>query len=75
MKHIKEQIDDGGEITHGALAPFDCIASAADGSNALAMLVRRDSETLPALLKRLDRAIAAHYDDGSITDEVNAADD
>ena len=49
--------------------------SAADGSNALAMLVRRDSETLPALLKRLDRAIAAHYDDGSITDEVNAADD
>ena len=75
MKHIEELITDGGEITLGALAPFDCIASAADGSNALAMLVRRDGETLPALLKRLDRAIAAHYDDGRITDEVNAADD
>ena len=72
---IEELITDGGEITLGALAPFDCVASAADGSNALAMLVRRDGETLPALLKRLDRAIAAHYDDGRITDEVNAADD
>jgi len=75
MKHIQELIADGGEVTLGALAPFECVASAADGSNALAMLVRRDGETLPALLKRLDKAIAAHYDNGSITDEVNATDD
>jgi len=75
MKHIEELIADGGEVTLGALAPFECVASAADGSNALAMLVRRDGETLPALLKRLDKAIAAHYDNGSITDEVNATDD
>lgn len=75
MKHIEELLADGGEVTLGALAPFDCVASAADCSNALAMLVRRDGETLPALLKRLDRAIAAHYDDSRITDEVNAADD
>ncbi len=75
MKHIDELIADGGEVTLGALAPFECVASAADGSNALAMLVRRDGETLPALLKRLDKAIAAHYDNGSITDEVNATDD
>lgn len=74
MKHIEELIADGGEVTLGALAPFECVASAADGSNALAMLVRRDGETLPALLKRLDKAIAAHYDNGSITDEVNATD-
>lgn len=65
MKHIEELIADGGEVTLGALAPFDCVASAADDSNALAMLVRRNGETLPALLKRLDGAIAAHYDDGS----------
>jgi hypothetical protein len=75
MKHIEELITDGGEVTLGALAPFDCVASAADGSNALAMLVRRAAETLTALLKRLDRAIAAHYEDGKIIDEVNAADD
>ncbi len=35
------------------------------------MLVRRDGETLGALLKRLDRAIAAYYDDGETVDEVN----
>jgi len=28
------------------------------------MLVRRDGETLNALLKRLDRAIGAYYADG-----------
>lgn len=50
-------------------------ASAADGSNALAMLVRRDGETLSALLKRLDKAIAVAYDEGPITDEVNVMDD
>ena len=75
MKHIEKLIVVGGEITLGAQAPFDCVARAADCSNTLAMLVRRDDETLPALLKRLDKAIAAHYDDGRITDEVNAADD
>jgi hypothetical protein len=37
------------------------------------MLVRRQSETLPALLKRLDQAIAKAYDDGDFTDEVNSA--
>jgi hypothetical protein len=35
------------------------------------MLVRRDGETLSALLKRLNKAIAAAYDNGLITDEVN----
>ncbi len=57
MKNIETLIADGGEITLGARAPFECTATAADGSNALAMLVRRDGETLTALLKRLDKAI------------------
>jgi len=39
---------------------------------ALAMLARRDGETLNALLKRLDRAIARYYQDGETTDEINA---
>lgn len=75
MKHIEELIADGGDITVGALAPFECVASAADGSNTLAMLVRRDGETLSALLKRLNKAVAAAYDSGIITDEVNGMHD
>lgn len=72
MKHIEELIADGGTITAGALWPHECVATAADEHNALAMLVRRDGETLPALLKRLDEAIARAYADGSFTDEVNS---
>jgi hypothetical protein len=71
MKNIEALIDDGGVITLGVLPPHECGATAADGSNALAMLVRRDGEALNALLKRLDRAIGAYYNDGETVDEVN----
>ncbi|MBI5278246.1 MAG: hypothetical protein HY854_17490 [Burkholderiales bacterium] len=72
MKNIEALIDDGGDITVGALPPFDCVASAADGSSCLAMLVRRDGESLRALLKRLDDAIGLAWSDEVFTDEVNA---
>jgi len=55
MKNIKTLIEDGGEITLGKLHAIDCAATAADGHNCVAMLVRRNGETLGALLKRLDR--------------------
>ena len=71
MKNIEALIDDGGEITIGRIHGIDCAATAADGHNAVAMLVRRDGETLGALLKRLDRAIGTYYDDGEAVDEVN----
>lgn len=64
MKNIEALIDDGGEITVGAIWPIECAATAADGHNALAMIVRREGETLNALLKRLDKAIAKYYDAG-----------
>ncbi len=48
-KNIKALIEEGGEITLGALPPHECAATAADGSNCLAMLVRRDGESLNAL--------------------------
>lgn len=54
MKNIEALIDDGGEITAGAIASIPCAATAAVGSSALAMLVRREGGTLNALLKRLD---------------------
>ncbi|ODV09031.1 MAG: hypothetical protein ABT20_11505 [Rubrivivax sp. SCN 70-15] len=75
MKNIETLIEDGGDITVGAIGPIECAATAADGHNALAMLVRRDGETLNALLRRLDRAIARYYDTGETTDEINPPSD
>ena len=75
VKNIDALIDDGGTIEIGALDPFDCVATAADTSNTLAMLVRQDGETLQALLKRLNKAIGLAYDDGKFTDEVNGGGD
>lgn len=43
-RNIETLIDEGGEITLGRLPPFDCVATASDGANCLAMLVRREGE-------------------------------
>ena len=75
MKNIEALIGEGGEITVGALAPFDCVASAADDSNCLAVLVRRDGETFGVLLNRLDKAIGLAWSDIVFTDEVNGSSD
>lgn len=61
MKNIEALVDEGGEISIGAVPPFNCIAAACDGSNCLAMLVRRDGESLHALIERLDKAIASAW--------------
>jgi hypothetical protein len=71
MKNIETLVDEGAEISIGPVPPFDCVAAASDGPNCLAMLVRRDGETLGALLRRLDRAIALAWSDDEFTDEVN----
>ena len=75
MKNIEALIDDGGGITLGAVDNIECAATAADHHNALAMLVRRDGETLNALLTRLDIAIARFYETGETTDEINPTGD
>ncbi|MBA3591490.1 hypothetical protein [Methylibium sp.] len=69
--YIEALIEEGGEITLGALPPHECAATAADGSNCLAMLVRRDGESLNALLKRLDKAIGLAWSNDVFIDEVN----
>lgn len=71
MKNIEALIADGGDITIGAIYPTECAATAADNHNTVAMLVRRESETLNALLKRLDKAIGKFYDNDEIVDEIN----
>jgi hypothetical protein len=69
--YIEALIEEGGEITLGALPPHECAATAADGSNCLAMLVRRDGESRNALLQRLDKAIGLAWTKDLFIDEVN----
>ena len=69
--YIEALIEDGGDITIGALPPHECVATATDGSNCLAMLVRRDGESLNVLLKRLDKAIGLAWSNETFVDEVN----
>jgi hypothetical protein len=71
LPHLADLID-YGEITIGTLEPVGGVASAVDGSNCLAMLVRRDGETLMQLLQRLDLAVALAFTKDIFTDEVNA---
>jgi hypothetical protein len=71
MKNIEALIADGGDITIGAIYPIECAATAADNHNTVAMLVRRENETLNALLKRLDKAIGKFYDNDEIVEEIN----
>ena len=68
---IEALFADGGDITIGPIGPMPCVATAADENGTLAMLQRREGESLPALLLRLDRAIAHYWEHGEVTDEVN----
>ena len=70
LPHLAELID-YGEITIGTLEPVGGVATAVDGSNCLAMLVRRDGETFLELLHRLDQAVALAFTEDIFTDEVN----
>lgn len=70
-KNIETLIEEGGDITLGRLPPFDCVATASDEANCLAMLVRKDGETLDQLMRRLDKAIHLAWTDDWFTDEVN----
>ena len=71
LPHIAEFID-YGEITLGEMYPIGCVAVAADDHHSLAMLRRRDSETLAQLLARLDQAIGKALAEDIFTDEINA---
>jgi hypothetical protein len=70
LPHIADLIN-FGDITVGVIEPVGCVATATDGHNCLAMLVRREGESLHELLIRLDLAIAKAFVDDIFTDEVN----
>lgn len=69
--HIAELIDGNGEISIGRIAAFDCAAVATDESTLLATIVRRNGESLQALLERLNEAISRAIDEDDVTDEIN----
>ena len=71
LPNIEFLIGGNGDIIIGQLGPFDCTATASDDDQSLAMLVRRDSETLEQLLIRLDRAIEMAMEDQIFIDEIN----
>lgn len=73
LVHIQAVIDSGGQIMLGTMAPIKGAAVAHDGKQTLAMLRRRPHEPIPALLARLDAAIAAAQSSGSRIDEINTA--
>jgi hypothetical protein len=71
MKHLEALIEDGGNITIGPIGAAPCPAAAADAHNAIAMIVRKEGETLAALPRRLDPAVGRFYVHDEITDEIN----
>jgi ribosome assembly protein YihI (activator of Der GTPase) len=71
LANIAALIDNGGQITLGALHPIACVAIANDDHNSLAMLQRRPRETLQQLLQRLDAAIDLAWNADQFTDEIN----
>jgi len=60
-----------GEITLGAVAGLECVATASDEDQCLAMLVKGDDETIDHLLRRLDHAIEQAQEHACLIDELN----
>ncbi len=71
LPNIEFLIDGAGDITIGQVGPFACAATASDEDQSLAMLVRRDGETLVQLLMRLEAAIEMAVEEQIFIDEIN----
>lgn len=71
LENVEDLIDGAGQITIGAVEPVQCAAVALYENRPLAMLVRRDRETLAQLLKRLDTAIDLAHEEEVFIDEIN----
>ena len=71
FENIEWLVDGEGDITIGPVGPIRCAATAANEDQSLAMLVRRDGETLFQLMARLDAAIAKALEEDVFIDEIN----
>ena len=72
LENIDELISSGGQISLGQMSPIPCAAIANDEHNCLAMLQRRNGESLRDLLVRLDAAIAIAWNEERFIDEINS---
>ncbi len=71
LENIDELISSDGQISIGRISPVPCAAIANDEHNCLAMLQRRQGESLHDLLVRLDAAIATAWNEERFIDEIN----
>jgi hypothetical protein len=70
--NITELLDKaGGHIGIGRMPPIEGAAVAVTETQLIASLVRRDGESFPELLQRLDAAIGKALHGGVVTNEVN----
>ena len=72
LPNIEFLINGNGERTRERVGPAHCAATACNDHQALAMLVRRDDESLEQLLIRLDTAIDNAIEDEIFSDEINS---
>jgi hypothetical protein len=71
FKNIQAFLDHShGQITIGEIPPIRSAALAAEGKKVRVALVRRESETVAALLLRLEAALGKVIADNSVIDEV-----
>jgi hypothetical protein len=71
LKNIDFLVQSDGEISIGRAGPVNCVATATDPDQCLAMLVRRKGESLSNLLVRLDAAIEDALEREIYVDELN----
>ena len=71
LPNIETLIEEDGQITVGHLNPVGVVAIANAGRNTLAMLRRRQGESLGELLRRLDAAVHLALEEDERTDEIN----
>jgi hypothetical protein len=61
----------GGHISIGRMPPIEGAAVAVNEQGLIAGLVRREGESFPDLLQRLDAAIGKALHEGVTTNEIN----
>jgi hypothetical protein len=71
LPNIEWLLTQHGSITVQELQGLGCIAAAADQEGSYAMLVRRDHESIPELINRLETAIARAAENNVVVDDVN----
>jgi len=68
--HIEALIAEGGEISLGRFGLIPCAVFARNETKSVAVLIRKEEESLPDLLARLDEAIRSGKE-GKMIDEVS----